>query len=398
MRITFVISSLDGGGAERVVSNMARYWADKNWEITILTLFHGRRPVCYDLHPNVTHRDLANSTLFKNPRPDAQSLFALRDLFNVLTPSERRVFLRDIILIVALRHAIIGTRPQTVISFIDVTNIYVLLALYRLNLPLIISERCHPVSTGDQGWDRLRQRLYLRANNLVVLAEESLSCFEVEVRKRCRVIPNAVMPLRYAASDEEARHRKDERVLLAMGRLAYEKGFDLLLHAFARIAPKHPLWSLDIFGQGPLRSALEGLADELGLSKRVRFHGFTHQPYDIMRRSDLFVLSSRLEGFPNVLLEAMACGLPVVSFDCPTGPRDIIRDGTDGLLAPPLDLIALSKNLDRLMGDEAERKRLAARAPEVIERFSVERVMGMWENLVWDCSESNSRPGVGISS
>jgi GalNAc-alpha-(1->4)-GalNAc-alpha-(1->3)-diNAcBac-PP-undecaprenol alpha-1,4-N-acetyl-D-galactosaminyltransferase len=382
MKITFVISSLDGGGAERVVSNMARYWADKNWEITILTLFHGRRPVCYDLHPKVMHRDLVNTALCKNPRPDAQSLVALRDLFNILTPSERKVFLRDINLIVSLRHAIISTKPQTVISFIDVTNIYVLLALYRLNLPTIISERCHPVSTGDKGWDRLRQRLYPRATNLVVLAEESLSCFEAEVRKLGRVIPNAVLPPHHAAADEMVRQPTSERILLAMGRLAYEKGFDLLLRAFANIAQKHPLWSLNIFGQGPLRSELRALADELGLSERVRFPGFTHQPFEVMRQSDLFVLSSRLEGFPNVLLEAMACGLPVVSFACPTGPSNIVRDGTDGLLAPPFDVVALTENLDRLMGDDAERKRLASRAPEVIERFSIERVMGIWENLV----------------
>jgi len=381
MRITFVISSLGGGGAERVVSNMARYWADKNWEITILTLFQGRRPVCYDLHPNVVHRDL-RSTLSSNPRPDAKSLIALRDLFDVLSPSERKTFLGNLVLIVALRHAIVSTNPQAVISFIDVTNVQVLLALYRLDLPVFISERCHPVSTGNAGWDRLRQRLYRSATRLVVLAEESLSVFSPEVRKRGRVIPNAVLPPRYDTSYERGMHQKAERILLAMGRLAYEKGFDLLLHAFAGIAPKHPSWSLNIWGQGRLRSTLVALADELGLSERVRFPGFTRQPYDVMRQSDLFVLPSRLEGFPNVLLEAMACGLPVVSFDCPTGPSYIIRDGTDGVLLPPHDVTALKENLDRLMGDEAERNRLAGRAPEVIERFSLERMMGMWEQVV----------------
>src|SRR5437870_2075248 len=106
MRITFVISSLGGGGAERVVSNMARYWAEKGWEITILTLFQGHQPLCYDLNPKIIHRDLLSTTLFSNPRPDAKSLAALRELFNVLSPSERRVFLRDLVLIVALRHAI----------------------------------------------------------------------------------------------------------------------------------------------------------------------------------------------------------------------------------------------------------------------------------------------------
>jgi GalNAc-alpha-(1->4)-GalNAc-alpha-(1->3)-diNAcBac-PP-undecaprenol alpha-1,4-N-acetyl-D-galactosaminyltransferase len=386
MRITFVISTLEGGGAERVVSNMARYWAAKNWEITILTLFHGHRPVCYDLHPNVTHRDLTTSGLFKNPKPDAQSLFALRDLFNVLTPSERKVFLRDIGLIVALRHAILSTKPQAVISFIDVTNIYVLLSLFRVKLPIIISERCHPVSTGDYGWDRLRRRLYPRATSLVVLAEESLSWFDDEVRDRGRVIPNAVLPPIYLGETENAAQEKRERTLLAMGRLAYEKGFDLLLQAFARVAPRHPSWCLNIFGHGPLQTELEGLANQLGVKERVRFLGFTHQPYDVMRQSDLFVLSSRLEGFPNVLLEAMACGLPVISLDCTTGPRHIIRDGIDGLLAPAFDMTALAEALDRLMGDEAERRRLADRAPEVIERFNMERVMGMWEKLVGDCT------------
>jgi GalNAc-alpha-(1->4)-GalNAc-alpha-(1->3)-diNAcBac-PP-undecaprenol alpha-1,4-N-acetyl-D-galactosaminyltransferase len=381
MRITFVISSLGGGGAERVVSNMARYWADKNWEITILTLFQGRRPVCYDLHPNVVHRDL-RSILSSNPRPDAKSLIALRDLFDILSPSERKVFLGNLVLIVALRNAIISTHPQVVISFIDVTNVQVLLALYRLDLPVVISERCHPVSTGNEGWDRLRQRLYLSATRLVVLAEESLSVFSPEVRKRGRVIPNAVLPPRYDTLAEAGMPQKAERILLAMGRLAYEKGFDLLLHAFAGIAPKHTLWTLNIWGQGRLRSTLVALADELGLSKRVRFPGFTRQPYDVMRQSDLFVLPSRLEGFPNVLLEAMACGLPVVSFDCPTGPSYIIRDGTDGVLLPPCDVPALKENLDRLMGDEAERNRLAGRAPEVIERFSLERMMDMWERVV----------------
>ena len=167
-----------------------------------------------------------------------------------------------------------------------------------------------------------------------------------------------------------------------MGRLTYQKGFDVLLRAFATIAKKHPGWQLLILGEGEMRPELERLRDDLELTNRALMPGLYNPPFPLLKQSQLFVLSSRYEGFGNALIEAMGCGVAVISTDCPSGPAEIIRDGENGLLVPTEDVEALATAMDRLMTDEAERNRLAARAIEVKERFSLERTLDSWESLL----------------
>ena len=385
MRITLVISMLSGGGAERVVTNMANYWAAKGWEITILTIDFGGEPSSYGLHPRVAHLDL-RSPRFDNLPTDLRVTAPLVSLIDDCSQSERAVLKPQTPHILKLRRVILSTRPAVVISHIVLTNICVLSATRGLGLPVIVTEHIDPNETFiGEGLELLRYRLYPEASYVAVLTEESLGYFSSVPGIRGRVIPNAVTPPVFSSSDESPR-QKNGKTLLAMGRLEHEKGFDLLLSAFNLVAEKHPDWTLEILGEGPVRDYLEAAVQKRGLGERVRMPGFTCRPFDAMRRADLFVLSSLDEGFGNVLLEAMACGVAVVSFDCPSGPRHIIRDGVDGVLVPPRDSQAMAAALDRLMGDEAERKRLAARAPEVLERFSVEKVMSMWEQLIFDCA------------
>jgi glycosyltransferase involved in cell wall biosynthesis len=194
------------------------------------------------------------------------------------------------------------------------------------------------------------------------------------------VIPNPVKAMNgsgYPSSRQDSGH-----TVVAMGRLGKEKRFDLLLRAFYQCAKRHDDWSLIILGEGEERRSLETLAVELGLQGRTSLPGLVQDPARFLQAADLFVMSSRYEGFPNALLEAMACGLAVISTDCASGPREIIRDGVNGLLVPSNDLEALASSMNRLMANREERQRLGARAAEVTERFSIEKIMNMWNDLL----------------
>jgi glycosyltransferase involved in cell wall biosynthesis len=277
------------------------------------------------------------------------------------------------------------------VSFLDMVNVRVLLATRGLGIPTIVMEQTDPGQKQiGAAWNTLRRLLYPRADRLVVLSETSRSFFGPGIQKRSIIIPNpiAIEPPKPHGDTRPAA----DRTVVAMGRFAPEKGFDLLLEAFARIADQNPAWRLVIWGDGPLRSQLEGLRDRLGLTERVSMPGRTTEPFAALRQADLFVMSSRREGFPLALGEAMACGLPAVSFDCPSGPRELIRHEIDGLLVPDGDVPALADALDRLMTNDAERARLAARAVDVNERFGAERVLGQWEEMLQDvASEKRSR-------
>jgi glycosyltransferase involved in cell wall biosynthesis len=202
--------------------------------------------------------------------------------------------------------------------------------------------------------------------------------------QRVPIIPNmALWPLVVQAPRviPETVRVADRHILLGVGRLEKQKGFDWLLEAFTALAQNYYDWNLVILGEGPERRALETQVQAAGLDGRVFLPGHAGNVGEWYERAHLYVMSSRFEGFPLTLAEALVHGLPAVSFDCDTGPRDIIRPEVDGLLVPPADVDALTAALDRLMGDGALRVQFAGRAVETRERFSMERTAGMWEEL-----------------
>lgn len=359
MRLTLIIADLTRGGAQRVLSDLANSWAQRGHNVTLVTC-DATQPPAYDLCRAVNLVRLGLGGVSNNP---LQGL--ARNLHRATV----------------LRRTIRASRPDLVISFIEMTNIIAILATVGLPTPLIISERCPPLVELGWIWSTLRRLLYRFADVLVCETDKTVQRFRAISRVPAVAITNGLNLPSVPRLITEKTLRERGYTLIGMGRLAPEKGFDLLISAFAKVAPSHHDWTLAIYGDGPLLQELQAQAASLHISERVYFGGVVTDPFVRFAAADLFALSSRYEGSGMALLEAMGCGLAAVSFDCPEGPREIIRNGVDGILVPPEDVFALAAALDRLMGDSSERQRLAARALEVRERFSMEKALFQWQRL-----------------
>ncbi len=359
MRITLLVYSLGMGGAERVLSIMANHWAQKEWCVTILTLDGGTVPPFFPLDPRVRHRSLKLAWESQNP-------------IQAIVNNIRR--LRK------LRLEIGQTEPDVTIAFTTAVNAMSLLALFGLGHRTIVSERTDPVMNPERGvWKSLLKAVMPLAHGFVVQTARAVEFYPRWLRPRLSVIPNPLpQPRKEQQREPGAPCRK---TVITVGRLCVEKRYDILLEAFARFHERFPDWKLRILGDGALRGELETLRDRLGLQGCVEMPGSVPDPFREYRQADIFALSSDIEGFPNALCEAMACGLPVIATDCPTGPREIVRDRENGLLVANRDADALADGLCHLAENSDERERMALQATEIADRFSVEKTMPLWEEL-----------------
>ena len=267
-----------------------------------------------------------------------------------------------------------------VLSFTDTTNVLALCAARLTRWPVIASEHSdperHPLPAA---WKRLMLVSYRWAAAIVTPNRETRDWFPPRIQVRTHVIPNPI-PAPVARTPRE--DRAAGGLVVSIGRLSDEKGHDRLLEAFARVAPARPGWRLVIVGEGPLRGALETLRDQVGLRDRVELPGLVADVGGLLARADLYALASRREVFPMALCEAMASGVPAVAMEYRPGVREIVRDGVDGVVVPGGDVAALADALARLMDDGAARRRLGARAVEVVARYGVAQVMDRWDALL----------------
>jgi len=360
LRITLFSPALSAGGAERVLSLLANALAAEGHVITLITLADCATDF-FPIDPAIHRVGLA-----------AQSLSG--GLLDALCNNIGRIW--------RLRSALRDSDPEALIAFCDQANVLALLASRGLPCRVIVSERTDP-SLHDIGrlWSGLRRLVYPWADTVVVQTEAVAAWLRREIpRARVAVIPNPVLPPSVTKNADSAQSRSP--VIIGMGRLSHEKGLDRLLQAFAAVSPAFPNWRLHLLGDGPLREALQTEAERLGIAARVTFPGNIAEPAGHLAAADLFVLPSRYEGFPNALLEAMAAGLPVLAFDCPSGPAAIIRQNVDGVLVPADDVPALKEQMARLMADAGERQRLGGAAVEILDRFGMPALLQQWIDLM----------------
>ena len=365
MRLLIYIHSLENGGAERVVANLANHWAGIGWDVTVVTV----APLASD---------------FYRVRPGVR-----RVALNLTGSSAGLLagFWRTARRVHALRQVLRRLRPDVALSAMHTANVVLSMAARGMPGLLAVGSEHNFPPKAPMGivWETLRRHAYGHLAAVVALTSECAAWLGAHSHaRRVPVIPNPVCwPLadQEPVRDPASACRPGRRILLAVGRFSEEKNFTTLVALFARLAPRHPEWDLVILGDGPLRAALCAQAEQGGLAERVFFPGRVGNMGEWYARASLYAMSSHFEGFPNTLVEAMTYGLPAVSFDCDTGPRDIVRHGVDGFLVPAGDAAAMEAALDSLMRDAALRAQFAVRATEARERFSMDKISRMWERL-----------------
>jgi len=369
MRILFLVSSMHGGGAERVAATLANAWARRGDSVTLVCCYSGRGGCAYALEEGVRLLWLADRV--RGPR-----------------------WLRPLDKLRALRALARETAPDRVLSFLTNVNVTALLATRGLGLPVVVSERTDPAHSVnlEPVLRLLRRWTYPWARRVVVQTRQSMPHLMAVApgTRRLSAIPNplpdGLPPPRAHEPAAPARRR-----LAALGRFNPVKRFEALVEVFAGLAPRHPEWDLVIWGDGPRREACLRRAAELGLEGRILLPGRSDAPWRELAGAHAFVLCSAVEGFPNALLEAMALGLPCVAANCPSGPRELSREGRDALLVPAGDDAALAAALDRAMSATPQwREDLGRRAAASVRaRYGLDRILRQWD-AAW--SEEDPAP------
>ncbi|MFE2327663.1 glycosyltransferase [Streptomyces sp. NPDC059385] len=374
-RDIFIVSnSVDElGGVTTWSHQMARLFTERGHKVHIV----GIAPVAEEIRQKLP-QDLPyeTTTLYEAHPPAARRLHGIKGRLNA--PERRRQAARRAKMRVKaerLSELFRAARPGGVVIVTQVWAMeWVALADTKGHTVVGMSHESYEASQKSTRGARVR-RHYPEVDRLLVLTPEDADLWIRSGMENVGSMPN---PLPFMPDSPAPRTGK---IVACVGRLAFEKGVDLLLDAWAEASPLHPDWTLRIYGAGVEEPALRAHCASLGLNESVEWMGSTDDVLGALRGASVFAQASRAEGFPITLLEAMAAGLPVAAFDCAPGVREIVRHGEDGLLARLGNTMELAGHLDALMGDGALRDRLGDTAFRSVQRYSSAEITDRWEEL-----------------
>lgn len=361
-KLMFIIPSLKGGGAEKIL-------------IAIMGLLS---PEKYDMHLVVFEK----TGIYVSSVPPYVKIHDLQKKSRYSFPA----------LIVRLALLFNRIKPRTAVGFMSYANLVAILArfLVNKNMKLIATEHIHLSSQlnherfGRQGG--VFYKTFYRFSDVCIVPSKGVGQDLVDSfncrNEKIKIIPNPIDPNAInVLSGEEIKDGPPGKYILAAGRLTEQKGYTYLLRAYSLIR-KDIDESLVILGEGEQKQGLQKLAEDLGIGQKVYFLGFQKNPYKFMRQASLFVLSSLWESFSLVIVEAMACGAPVIATDCPSGPGEIIENNVNGLLVPVADERALARTMLLALKDEGLRKKLAENGKKRAEAFGIKNILPQYEALL----------------
>lgn len=392
-RVTIVLVTAWGmGGTIRANLNVAAHLAAAGYDVEIISIVRGqgrRQPFFGPFPPGVRVLTLDDRHAPSLPPGPRLARRLLRGRPSVLMHRQDRAY-GDFDLWVDLRLAHALRRRA---GFLITTRPGLNLVAAQLSPPglVLIGEEQMHLGNHARSVRRAMRGRYRRLAALTVLTERDRRAYERHLNGRVRLarMPNTVRPLAGGPADLSA------RTVLTAGRIHPQKGFDLLVAAYAQVAARHPDWRLRICGAGRDRDALEAQVHALGLADVVTLPGPVRDMGAEMAAASLFVLSSRYEGLPLVLLEAMSLSMGVVSFDCPTGPSDIVADHENGLLVAPRDVDALAAAVCEMIEDEPLRRRCAAAAVLTAGAYDIAAIGPRWEALLEELAVERGTGGAG---
>lgn len=357
MKITLLISSLTGGGAERVVANLANFLANRGHQVEVLTVAD---IVTYHINDNVGYKPLSKTSKIPNA-------------------------ILNIIRLIRLYRYLQTKKVDVYISFLPFLSSLLMKFRGSIDACVIIAERCDPKVVWGKSEKKLRQfnKLFSRADGYLFQTDDAREYYRLQGIDvtNSQVIPNAINPLFLSCPKKD--FTNDHKQIVGIGRFSKQKNFHSLIKAFAKVHESFPEHKLVIYGDGPLRPEYQQLIESLGLQEVVDLPGYINDIPSKIINASVFVLSSDYEGMPNALAEAMALGVPCVSTDCPVGgPRFLIKDKENGLLVPVNNPDALAAAINKLLSNPALAESIGRQATRIADELTPEIIYGRWLSFI----------------